>query len=176
MAENHKSVIGSRLDARLWGSVALNLAITLVEFAGGLWGGSVALLADSAHNLADAGAVGLAIFARRLSRRAPTPRHTYGFKRAEVIAALLNSAACYYLSRGPRSRRRGDWPAGLRLARLSRLARAINLGRLSRSDRLSGRAGSVGYVRTNWHVGAMLGLLSRCVCLRDCGFLLARLT
>jgi cobalt-zinc-cadmium efflux system protein len=98
MAENHKAVTGSRLDARLWGSVALNLAITLVEFAGGLWGGSVALLADSAHNLADAAAVGLAIFARRLSRRAPTPRHTYGFKRAEVIAALLNSAGLIAIS------------------------------------------------------------------------------
>ena len=86
------------MDGRLWGSVALNLAITLIEFAGGIWAGSVALLADSAHNLADAGAVGLAIFARQLSRRAPTPRHTYGFKRAEVIAALLNSATLIAIS------------------------------------------------------------------------------
>jgi cobalt-zinc-cadmium efflux system protein len=98
MAEDHRAVIESRLDGRLWGSVALNLAITLVEFAGGLWAGSVALLADSAHNLADAGAVGLAIFARQLSRRTPTPRHTYGFKRAEVIAALLNSAILIAIS------------------------------------------------------------------------------
>ena len=98
MAENHKAVIGSKLDARLWGSVALNLAITLVEFAGGVWAGSIALLADSAHNLTDAGAVGLALFARRLSRRAPTPRHTYGFKRAEVIAALVNSATLIAIS------------------------------------------------------------------------------
>jgi len=98
MAENHRAVIGGRLDARLWGSVALNLAIALLECAGGLWAGSVALLADSAHNLADAGAVGLTIFARRLSRHAPTLRHTYGFKRAEVIAALLNSAALIAIS------------------------------------------------------------------------------
>lgn len=55
MAEDHKLVIESRLDGRLWGTVALNLDITLVEFAGGVWAGSVALLADSAHNLADAG-------------------------------------------------------------------------------------------------------------------------
>jgi cobalt-zinc-cadmium efflux system protein len=93
MAEDLNASIRSNLDGRLWGSVALNLAITLVEFAGGLWAGSVALLADSAHNLTDAGALGLATFARRLSRRAPTPRHTYGFKRAEVLAALLNAAA-----------------------------------------------------------------------------------
>lgn len=98
MAESHKPATANGLDGRLWGTVGLNLAITSVEFAGGVWAGSVALLADSAHNLADAGAVGLALFARRLSRRAPTLRHTYGFKRAEVIAALLNAAALIAIS------------------------------------------------------------------------------
>ena len=60
--------------------------------------GSLALLADAAHNLADVGALGLAIFARRLGRRAPTPRHTYGLKRAEVVAALFNAAALIAIS------------------------------------------------------------------------------
>ena len=62
-----------QLDRRLWASAALNLGITLVELIGGLWAGSLALLADAAHNLADVGALGLAIFARRLGRRPPTP-------------------------------------------------------------------------------------------------------
>jgi cobalt-zinc-cadmium efflux system protein len=70
----------------------------MVECAGGLWAGSLALLADAAHNLADAGALGLAILARRLGRRAPTPRHTYGLKRAEVVAALLNAAGLIAIS------------------------------------------------------------------------------
>ena len=68
------------LDRRLWISAALNLTITLVELAGGILAGSLALLADALHNFADAGALGVAIFARWLGRQAPTPRHTYGFK------------------------------------------------------------------------------------------------
>jgi Co/Zn/Cd efflux system component len=46
MAEDHKAAIESRLEGRLWGSVALDLAISLVEFAGAVWAGSVALLAE----------------------------------------------------------------------------------------------------------------------------------
>jgi cobalt-zinc-cadmium efflux system protein len=88
----------SNLDRRLWISAALNLTITLVELAGGLLAGSLALLADAMHNFADAGALGVAIFARWLGRRAPTLRHTYGFKRAEILAALLNAAALIAIS------------------------------------------------------------------------------
>jgi len=98
MTHHHHEIEPGNLDRRLWASAALNLGITLVEIAGGLWAGSLALLADAAHNLADVGALGLAIFARRLGRRAPTPRHTYGLKRAEVVAALLNAAALIAIS------------------------------------------------------------------------------
>ena len=88
----------SNLDRRLWISAALNITITLVELTGGLLAGSLALLADAMHNFADAGALGVAIFARWLGRRAPTPQHTYGFKRAEILAALLNAAALIAIS------------------------------------------------------------------------------
>src|ERR1035437_5375506 len=98
MTYHHHEAESGNLDRRLWASAALNLCITLVELAGGLWAGSLALLADAAHNLADVGALGLAIFARRLGRRAPTPRHTYGLKRAEGVAALLNAAALIAIS------------------------------------------------------------------------------
>ena len=98
MTHPHHEAESGNLDRRLWASAALNLCITLVELAGGLWAGSLALLADAAHNLADVGALGLAIFARRLGRRAPTPRHTYGLKRAEVVAALINAAALIAIS------------------------------------------------------------------------------
>jgi cobalt-zinc-cadmium efflux system protein len=98
MAHHHHEVEASNLDRRLWTSAALNLAITLIEFIGGLWAGSLALLADSAHNLTDVAALGLAILSRRMGRRAPTIRHTYGFKRAEVMAALFNAAALIAMS------------------------------------------------------------------------------
>jgi cobalt-zinc-cadmium efflux system protein len=98
MTHHHHETESGNLDSRLWASAALNLGITLVELIGGLWAGSLALLADAAHNLTDVGALGLAIFARRLGRRAPTPRHTYGLKRAEVVAALINAAALVAIS------------------------------------------------------------------------------
>ncbi len=79
------------MDRNLWASAALNAAITLAEFFGGLFSGSLALLSDAAHNLSDVAAVVLALWARRFSRRPPTMRHTYGFKRAEVLAALANA-------------------------------------------------------------------------------------
>ncbi len=98
MGHQHQTGHARSLDRRLWISAVLNLGITLVEFAGGLWAGSLALLADAAHNLADVGALGLAIIARSLGRRPPTVRHTYGLKRAEVIAALINAAVLIAIS------------------------------------------------------------------------------
>ena len=79
------------LDRRLWLSAVLNAAITAAELVGGLLAGSLALLADAAHNLSDVTALVLAILARRLGRRPPTLRHTYGLKRLEVLAALANA-------------------------------------------------------------------------------------
>jgi cobalt-zinc-cadmium efflux system protein len=77
----------------LWASLALNAAITIAEVVGGLMAGSLALLSDAAHNLSDVAALGLAVGSRRLARRPPTPRHTYGLKRTEVIAALINASS-----------------------------------------------------------------------------------
>jgi cobalt-zinc-cadmium efflux system protein len=98
VSHDHHEPAPEGLDRRLWASAVLNLGITLVELAGGLWAGSLALLADAAHNFADVGALGLAIFARWLGRRPPTRRHTYGFRRAEVVAALINAAVLIAVS------------------------------------------------------------------------------
>ncbi len=87
----HEVPTDSAMDGRLWASLGLNILITAAEVIGGLMAGSLALLSDAAHNLSDVAALGLALGARRLGRRPPTPRHTYGLKRAEVIAALTNA-------------------------------------------------------------------------------------
>jgi cobalt-zinc-cadmium efflux system protein len=92
------AVLESAMDRRLLASAALNVAITLAELFGGLLSGSLALLSDAAHNLSDVAVVALAFWARRLGRRAPTARHTYGFKRGEVIAALVNAVALIAVS------------------------------------------------------------------------------
>jgi cobalt-zinc-cadmium efflux system protein len=93
MSHNHERELpgDGAMNLRLWASAALNGAITLAEFLGGLFSGSLALLSDAAHNLSDVAAVVLALWARRFSRLPPTTRHTYGFKRAEVLAALINA-------------------------------------------------------------------------------------
>jgi cobalt-zinc-cadmium efflux system protein len=89
---------GGSMDRRLLASMALNGAITVAELVGGLLAGSLALLSDAAHNLSDVAVVALALWSRRLGRRPPTPRHTYGFRRGEVIAALVNAVALIAVS------------------------------------------------------------------------------
>jgi cobalt-zinc-cadmium efflux system protein len=71
------------------------LIITLlyagVEAGAGWWAGSLALLSDAGHMLTDALALGLAAAAAWVARRPPTPRHSFGLERVEVLAALGNA-------------------------------------------------------------------------------------
>lgn len=69
-----------------------------VEFAGGIIADSVALIADAGHMLIDAGALSLALFAMVYAQRPPTPKRTYGFYRAEILASLTNAAVLSVLS------------------------------------------------------------------------------
>ena len=80
------------MDRRLWLGVFLNVLITAAEVLGGLASGSLALLSDALHNASDVAALLLAIGARALGRKAPTTRFSYGFRRLEVVAALVNAA------------------------------------------------------------------------------------
>lgn len=86
-----KAASAARVDRRLWWSVGLNAAVTVAEIAGGLVAGSLALLADALHNLSDVAALVLTIAARRLGRRPPSLKYTYGLKRLEVFSALVNA-------------------------------------------------------------------------------------
>lgn len=62
----------------------------VVEAAVGFWSHSLALVADAGHMLADAAALALALVAQRIARRARTRKSTYGYRRAEVLAAFAN--------------------------------------------------------------------------------------
>ena len=79
-------------DSRRRLLVALGLAIvTLVaEAAGGLWTGSLALLADAGHMLSDVSALSLSALALTLAQRPKGPQQTYGHHRTEILAALAN--------------------------------------------------------------------------------------
>lgn len=74
-------------------ALAVTLAYAAIEFAGGLVFGSLALMSDAGHMLSDAGALGLAAFAAWLGARPAGSRHSYGFARAEVVAAFVNGLA-----------------------------------------------------------------------------------
>jgi len=87
-----------QLDRNLVLSILLNSGIVVAEFVGGVLSGSLALLSDALHNLSDVAALFIAFFARRLGRRPPSLRHTYGLRRLEVFAALLNSAVLLVVS------------------------------------------------------------------------------
>jgi cobalt-zinc-cadmium efflux system protein len=72
-------------------ALALVLGFAGVEAATGVFAGSLALLADAAHMLSDALALGLALFAAWLAQRPATPQRSFGWRRAEVLAALANA-------------------------------------------------------------------------------------
>lgn len=77
---------------RLTAALALTTLYMLAEVAGGLWTGSLALMADAGHMLSDSAALALSLFAIRMAQRAATPERTFGFHRSEVLAALANGA------------------------------------------------------------------------------------
>ena len=76
---------------RVRAALALTAAVLLIEVAGGLLARSLALLADAAHMFADIAALILAYAAMSLAGRAPTGRHSFGYYRAEILAAFVNA-------------------------------------------------------------------------------------
>jgi len=72
-------------------TLALTGGFLIVEVAGALWTGSLALLADAGHMLTDVGGLALALFAIRFAGRPPTPEKTFGYYRVEILAALVNA-------------------------------------------------------------------------------------
>ncbi len=72
---------------------AMTTAYMLAEALGGVLTGSLALLADAGHMLTDAGALGLSLHAIRFAERPATPQKTFGYLRAEILAAFINATA-----------------------------------------------------------------------------------
>jgi len=70
--------------------LAMTASFTVVEIIGGLLTGSLALLADAGHMLSDNFSLGLALFAAWLAGRPATPEKSFGYRRAEILAALAN--------------------------------------------------------------------------------------
>ena len=77
---------------KLFITVVLNIIITLSQIIGGLVSGSLALLSDALHNFSDVLALLIAYVANRLSSYPDTKDKTFGYKRAEILAALFNAS------------------------------------------------------------------------------------
>ena len=89
-SHDHKVLSGKRLLF----SIFLNIVITLSQVIGGLISGSLALISDAVHNLSDVISLVISYGANRLSNsKKQTQYQTFGFKRAEIIAAFINSAS-----------------------------------------------------------------------------------
>ena len=70
----------------------------VIEVVGGLFTGSLALLADAGHMLTDVAALGLSAFAMWMAARPSPPEKTYGYHRAEILAAVINAVVLLLLS------------------------------------------------------------------------------
>ena len=79
-------------------TLALTSAFLVAEVVGGILTGSLALLADAAHMLSDSFSLGIALIAVWLAQRPATPQRTFGFKRAEILAALANGVTLVAIS------------------------------------------------------------------------------
>lgn len=79
-------------------TLALTATFTVVEVVGGIVTGSLALFADAAHMLSDNASLGIALFAAWLAGRPAGPSRTFGYRRAEILAALFNGVTLVAIS------------------------------------------------------------------------------
>ncbi|MEJ6788167.1 cation diffusion facilitator family transporter [Brevundimonas sp. BR2-1] len=90
MGHGHDHGADDLPDGRLIAAVAVNVLLTVAQIIGGVVSGSLSLIADALHNLNDAASLALALFARKIGRRPADKLMTFGYGRAEVVAALIN--------------------------------------------------------------------------------------
>jgi len=91
MHDNHHDHSHSQASgASLRWALSLTLVFAAIEAVTGWWSGSLALLGDAGHMVSDAFALGFAALAARIAQRPASARHSYGFGRADVVAAIIN--------------------------------------------------------------------------------------
>ena len=96
-SHSHAPEVSTRNERVVLTALVLTASYMLVEVAGGLLSGSLALLADAGHMLTDAAALALAWVGFRIGRRAADARRTFGYMRMEVLAGLINALTLFAL-------------------------------------------------------------------------------
>ena len=100
MSDHHRpsapspTATGRHVSRLVW-ALGLTASFLVVEVIGGLWTGSLALLADAGHMLTDVGGLVLSLLAAWFARKPPTAANTYGYYRMEILAALANGVVLF---------------------------------------------------------------------------------
>ena len=93
MSHDHVHIHKHNVEGKnLLYSIVLNVVITLAQIIGGIISGSLALISDALHNFSDVLSLVFSLVAHKLSRRKASLDQTFGFKRAELLAAFVNAA------------------------------------------------------------------------------------
>jgi cobalt-zinc-cadmium efflux system protein len=94
---SHAHFFEARSQTALALALVLTLLFALIEAVTGVVSNSLALISDAGHMVTDAAALGLALLAQVIAKRPPSARHSFGFVRAEALAAFVNSLAMLLL-------------------------------------------------------------------------------
>ncbi len=93
MSNNHVHIHKHEVKGKnLIYSILLNILITAAQVVGGIFSGSLALISDALHNFSDVLTLVFSLYANKLSKRKASLNHTFGYKRAELIAAFVNAS------------------------------------------------------------------------------------
>lgn len=87
---DHGMYLRQKSSKALWSSLVILMVVFSIEIIGGVLTHSLALLSDAAHLLTDVAAIGLALFAQWFAQKPPSAQHSFGYRRVEILAALLN--------------------------------------------------------------------------------------
>jgi cobalt-zinc-cadmium efflux system protein len=89
----HRHYFEDRSQGILAWALLLTLGFAVIEVCVGFWSNSLALISDAGHMVTDAAALGLALLAQVIAKRPPTAKNSFGFGRAEALAAFVNGLA-----------------------------------------------------------------------------------
>ncbi|PRY92095.1 cation diffusion facilitator family transporter [Donghicola tyrosinivorans] len=95
---HHHHVDPEAGDRQVAIAVGINMLLTVAQIIGGVFSGSIALIADAVHNFSDAISLMIAFFARKIARRPANAGMTFGYGRAEMVAALINYTTLIVIS------------------------------------------------------------------------------
>ncbi|MEY8095899.1 cation diffusion facilitator family transporter [Falsihalocynthiibacter sp. S25ZX9] len=90
MSGHHHHIDPNSGNTRIFWAITVNILLTVVQIIGGILSGSLALIADAIHNMSDALSLILAFVARKIAQRPADDTMTFGYGRAEIVAALIN--------------------------------------------------------------------------------------